>query len=127
MQTLRHAAVFVLLLGACATPQSGAPPAGARYVAMGSSFAAGPGIPTYVDSPPQPCTRSSNNYAHQLARRLKLDLVDVSCSGGVTADLLGPKGALPAQLDALTPGTRLVTVTIGGNDLGYLPQLVAAS
>jgi lysophospholipase L1-like esterase len=102
-------------------------PAGARYVAMGSSYAAGPGIPTYVDHPPTPCTRSDGNYAHQLAKRLKLNLVDVSCSGGVTRDLLGPKGDIPAQLDALTVDTRLVTITIGGNDLNYLARLTSAS
>lgn len=116
-------------LAACQEAPSARPaiPAGSKYVSMGSSYAAGPGIPTYVDNPPQPCTRSSGNYAHQLAQRLKLQLIDVSCSGGVTADLLGPKGALPAQLDGLTPDTKLVTITIGGNDLFYLARLTASS
>ena len=101
--------------------------AGAKYVAMGSSYAAGPGIPAYIDNPPTPCTRSDGNYAHQLAKQLKLNLKDVSCSGGVTRDLLGPKGDIPAQLDALTPDTKLVTITIGGNDLNYLARLTSAS
>lgn len=116
-----------LALAGAGAAAAAPPPAGSTYVAMGSSYAAGPGIPTYVDNPPRPCTRSDGNYAHQLARRLKLNLVDVSCSGGVTADLLGPKGDIPAQLDALTPDTKLATVTIGGNDLHYLARLVAAS
>ena len=101
--------------------------AGAKYVAMGSSYAAGPGIPTYIDTPPTPCTRSDGNYAHQLAKQLMLNLKDVSCSGGVTRDLLGPKGDIPAQLDALTPDTKLVTITIGGNDLNYLARLTSTS
>ena len=32
------------------------PPAGARYVAMGSSFAAGPAITTPADEPPDRCS-----------------------------------------------------------------------
>lgn len=99
----------------------------AKYVAMGSSFAAGPGIPDYYEATPAPCYRSSQNYAHQLAARLQLSLTDVSCSGATTAHLTGPRGPIPPQLDALTPDTRLVTLTIGGNDLGYIGGLTAAS
>lgn len=113
-------------------PNAPAIPAGAKYVAMGSSFAAGPGIPTYVDNPAAPCYRSDQNYAHQIARRYNLALTDVSCSGAVTAHLDGPRvanqgGAIPPQIDALTTDTRLVTVTIGGNDLGYIGGLTTAS
>ncbi len=121
-------ALAVMALGACAQTPSAAPSlAGAKYVAMGSSFAAGPGIPDYYEPTPAPCYRSTQNYAHQLASRLKLDLTDVSCSGATTNHLTGPRGAIPPQLDALTPDTRLVTLTIGGNDLGYIGGLTAAS
>jgi lysophospholipase L1-like esterase len=104
---------------------------GAKYVAMGSSFAAGPGIPDYYETPVAPCARSTGNYAHLLAGRLNLALIDVSCSGATTAHLTGrravPQGdSLPPQLDALTPDTRLVTVTIGGNDILYISRLSAA-
>ena len=100
---------------------------GAHYVAMGSSYAAGPGItPTVVDAPAR-CSRSNGNYAHQLARRRGLLLTDVSCSGATTAHVLGPWNELPAQLDALRVNTKLVTVTIGGNDLGYMGVLFGAS
>jgi lysophospholipase L1-like esterase len=51
----------------------------------------------------------------------------VTCSGATTAHLLGPWRELPAQLDALTPETALVTITIGGNDIGYIASLFAAS
>ena len=93
------------------------PPAGSKYVAMGSSFAAGPGITTPDEGAPARCTRSKDNYAHQLARRRGLKLVDVTCSGASTAHILGPWNELPAQLDAVDADTRLVTVTIGGNDV----------
>jgi lysophospholipase L1-like esterase len=92
------------------------PPAGSKYVAMGSSFAAGPGLPP-ADDPPGRCTRSRENYAHLLARKHGLALVDVSCSGATTEHILGPWNELKAQLDAVDASTRLVTVTIGGNDV----------
>jgi len=114
--------------GVILAPTAGALPAhGGRYVAMGSSYAAGPGITTPADSPPTRCARSHDNYAHQVARRLGLDLVDVSCSGATTADVLGAWRELPAQVEAVTPDTTLVTITIGGNDLNYVGDLNAAS
>jgi lysophospholipase L1-like esterase len=99
--------------------------AGDRYVAMGSSFAAGPGVTFSADQPANRCARSNDNYARQLARSLSLSLVDVSCSGATTAHVLGPWKELPAQIDALSAETRLVTVTIGGNDVSLVRNLIA--
>jgi lysophospholipase L1-like esterase len=103
-------------------------PAGGRYVAMGSSFAAGPGLPSRVPRSPRRAGRSTGNYAHLVARALGLDLHDVTFSGATTSDILRPSAAgQPAQLDAVTPATQLVTITAGGNDVGYLPRLTLAS
>jgi lysophospholipase L1-like esterase len=103
-------------------------PAGSRYVAMGSSFAAGPGIPARAPASPRRAGRSTGNYAHLVAGALGLDLHDVTYSGATTSDLMQPSAAgQPAQLDAVTSGTRLVTITAGGNDVGYLPRLTLAS
>lgn len=101
--------------------------AGARYVAMGSSFASGSGIAPYDPAAPARCQRSSRNYARQLAHKRKLTLVDVTCGGATTAHMTGRWGELPAQADALTPDTALVTITIGGNDIGYIGGLIAGS
>lgn len=111
------------LIGGCAH----APQPGARYVAMGSSFAAGPCLGQMKPDAPGRCMRSANNYATLLSRQLNLRLTDASCSGATTAHLLGPWAELPPQLDAVTPDTALVTVTIGGNDVGYVRNLMAAS
>ncbi|MEC3910471.1 SGNH/GDSL hydrolase family protein [Sphingobium sp. CR2-8] len=120
---------FILLAGCASTPvpsPASIAPA-ARYVAMGSSFAAGPGVTVSADTPATRCTRSADNYARQLARLRQLNLVDVSCGGATTAHLLGPWKELAPQLDALTPDTALVTITIGGNDVSYVGYLFTES
>jgi lysophospholipase L1-like esterase len=94
---------------------------------MGSSYAAGAGIGPIVSDSPKRCGRTQNNYAHLLAARMGLDLVDVSCGGATTAHILGPWSELPPQKDAVTPDTRLVTVTIGGNDLNYVRNLMTGT
>lgn len=111
-------------LAGCAT-LGGNPPLrdGDRYVAMGSSFAAGAGIGPLKENTPQRCGRTTNNYATLLAARLGLALDDQSCGGATTAHVLGPWKELAPQVDALTPDTRLVTLTIGGNDLNYVGNL----
>lgn len=121
------AACFALALCSCSalpTPSENLIAPGAKYVAMGSSYAAGPGVGEPAETPGSRCGRSADNYAHQLARKRMLDLDDVSCGGATTADVLGPSHGLPAQVDALTPDTALVTVTIGGNDVGFIAGLL---
>ena len=82
-----------------------------RYVALGDSEAAAPGVPTQVDTR---CRRSSRDYPSLVARRLgTVSFTDVTCSGATTADLTR------RQFAALRPGTTLVTLTIGANDIGF--------
>jgi lysophospholipase L1-like esterase len=120
--------ILPLTLAGCVTvSQPASLQAGDRYVAMGSSFAAGPGILPAQPGTPARCTRSTRNYASLLAARLGLALDDQSCGGATTAHITGPWSELPAQVDAVNADTRLVTVTIGGNDVGYVMNLFAAS
>ncbi|GAB2842341.1 SGNH/GDSL hydrolase family protein [Actinocorallia aurea] len=87
-----------------------------KYVALGDSFAAGPGIPREVN---EKCERSSRNYAQVLAQG-RLALTDVTCKGATTDALFyRQKAGVAAQLDALTADTELVTLTVGGNDIGF--------
>jgi hypothetical protein len=102
---------------------------GDKYVALGSSYAAGPGLPIVYDLG---CDHSNGNYAHQVASRLQLALTDVTCSGATTANITTtpqttPTGVRPVQLDAVTPDTKLVTVTVGGNDVDYTGPGAAGS
>jgi lysophospholipase L1-like esterase len=98
-----------------------------RYVALGSSMAAGPGIWPPDFGAPLPAMRSAHNYPHLVAKKLGLDLVDVTYSGATTAHVLTDRQyGSPPQIDALNGSESLVTVTIGGNDVGYVPMLTAA-
>lgn len=86
---------------------------GAGYVALGSSFAAGPGLEPVAD---ETCFRSARNYPTQVADALGLVLTDVTCTGA-SLDVVA------VQVESVTPETRLVTVTLGGNDVGYAAAL----
>lgn len=98
-----------------------------RYVALGSSMAAGPGILPGAPGAPAAAGRSARNYPHLVARELGLDLVDVTFSGATTAHVLtASQLGEPPQLEALDGTESLVTITVGGNDVGYVPMLMAA-
>ncbi|MGP4006999.1 SGNH/GDSL hydrolase family protein [Streptomyces sp. 4N124] len=102
-----------------------APAAKGPYVALGDSYTAGPKIPGQTGTPAG-CDRSDHNYPALVAPRLGVKdtgFRDVSCSGATTADLTRPQltehGTNPPQLAALSPRTRLITLGIGGNDIGF--------
>ena len=98
---------------------------GTRYVALGSSFAAGPGIKPVLD---KAAGRSRRNYPHLVAEALGLDLVDVTYSGATTAHILSEaQNEAPPQIDAVGPETGLVTITAGGNDLEYIGTFIRGS
>ena len=99
-----------------------------RYVALGDSYTAAPYV--YLTDVANGCLRSNGNYPALLAQRLGVAKhVDVSCSGATSKDLFGRQGTfqqqtVPPQLAAVTRGTDLVTIGIGGNDFGLFGSLV---
>ena len=117
------ALALLVTLAASPTPAPAAAVGPSRYVALGDSYTAGPGIPLQQPDPPG-CQRSDHNYPHLLAVAVGIPaLRDVSCSGADTMDMTAPQpvfgGPNPAQLDALDPDTELVTIGVGGNDIGF--------
>ncbi|WLP89393.1 SGNH/GDSL hydrolase family protein [Gordonia sp. NB41Y] len=106
-------------------PSTPAPPP-AKYVALGSSYAAGPDGPESLSNR---CLRTSDNYPHQVAGALGMTLIDATCSGATTRNILSVPQRFTArpQIDAVTPDTSLVTITTGGNDVGYVQRLLAMS
>jgi lysophospholipase L1-like esterase len=106
------------------TPTSRAAPAPrGPYVALGDSYTAGIGIPEQTGATIG-CGQSTGSYPYLVARTLRLKLTDMSCSSATIADLTAAQptsdGTNPAQLSALSAGTGLVTVSIGGNDIGII-------
>lgn len=102
----------------------------ARYVAMGDSFSSGEGNPPFepgTDTSDNKCHRSSQAYPRLLQSDPNLNLGSmafVACSGAKTSDVLyGGSGdgnwAEGAQIDVLSADAETVTITIGGNDVGF--------
>jgi lysophospholipase L1-like esterase len=84
-----------------------------QYVALGDSYAAGIGAPPYVSSSGD-CLQSNDGYPELLDSEKKIHLqANATCPGATTSTVAG------TQLSALTPGVELVTLTVGGNDLGF--------
>jgi lysophospholipase L1-like esterase len=95
-----------------------------QYVALGSSFAAGAGLGPLQEGSPLLCARSVGGYPNRLAAALKLDLVDMACGGAVTRHLLdGGQYFQGPQIRVVDRHTRLVTITVGGNDTLYIADL----
>lgn len=118
-----------------------------EWVALGDSYTAGVIQATgdVVDNPPDGCARTTESYPEVIRRDLGslVNLRNVSCGAATVTDVyrdeqtplgrpLPPLGTdpdapfapVPVQLDALTPGTELVTVGAGGNTIGFGPILV---
>ncbi len=94
------------------------PTKASSYVALGDSYSSAAGVAPFVAGSPPTCSRSLLNYAHDIAgQTMPSSFTDVTCSGAKTSDFFSSQadGVAP-QLDAVTKHTRLVTMTIGGND-----------
>lgn len=109
------------------TPQLG------TYVALGDSFSSGDGAPDttsslspYEGGTDVPgvnmCRRSAEAYSRIFARDANVPVtVFRACSGATVDDLDVGSHHIgePAQIVWLSPSTRLVTLTIGGNDVHF--------
>lgn len=110
---VRVGAALVVLAALAASFASGGPAAtGVSYAALGDSYSSGVGTSSYtVDSA---CKRSVYAYPYLYTQRhAGTSLKFVACSGAKTSDLLA------TQMQAVTSATTLVTMTIGGNDIGF--------
>lgn len=97
-----------------------------KYVAMGDSFSSGEGNPSFENGTDKDdvneCHRSSQAYPRLLQYDQDLELgptAFVACSGATTWNLLNGQWNEPAQVNALSTDTKVVTITIGGNDVGF--------
>ncbi|HEU5253893.1 MAG TPA: SGNH/GDSL hydrolase family protein [Solirubrobacterales bacterium] len=114
--------LLLLAIAALALALTATAARAANYVALGDSYAAGPLIPNPLL--PLGCLKSSNNYPHLAAPGIGLTLRDATCSGAETEDMTNPQnvdpdGPNPPQLNSLNAETTVVSLTIGGNDIGF--------
>ncbi|WP_433312141.1 SGNH/GDSL hydrolase family protein [Micromonospora chersina] len=104
------AALLAAVLGAVLVPGV-AKAATVNYVALGDSYSSGVGAGPYDLST---CLRSQKSYAPLWAAAHAVTSFRFpACGGAVTADVIN------SQVNSLSTGTTLVTVTIGGNDAGF--------
>jgi hypothetical protein len=103
------------------------------YAALGDSYASGegangngaylPGSETGADH----CHRAPSAFPRGMSTEFHFRGGQrfVACSGARTPDIAGGRYGEPSQYDALNQGTTTVTLTVGGNDIGFAPVVKA--
>jgi lysophospholipase L1-like esterase len=91
-----------------------------KYVALGDSYSAGNGAnSTNLNSS---CNRNTYAYPYLVSQqRPNTALTFVACSGAVTGDVIN------GQVNSVTSDTKIVTMTIGGNDIGFTSLILACT
>jgi lysophospholipase L1-like esterase len=119
-RTIRRLSPRGRLLGAAAAVAAALPlmltaaPASAavNYVALGDSYSSGLGAGSYGSS--GSCYRSANAYPQLWANaNAPSSFSFAACSGATTTDVIN------SQLSAANSSTTLISITIGGNDVGF--------
>lgn len=80
------------------------------YVALGDSYSSGDGAGNYSDGS---CLESANAYGVLWHNAHGGSFTNETCAGATTADVIN------SELGPLSASTTLVTITIGGNDVGF--------
>src|SRR5579871_2216979 len=124
----RRLLVGALTLASIVVPATRAGATTERYVALGDSYTAAPLVPRQLVGAGG-CFRSDHDYPHDVQRALNVaSFADVSCTGATTDNMWRHQGVLggsnPAQFLALPASTTLVSLGIGGNDIGFTTILL---
>src|SRR5215468_915112 len=81
-----------------------------HYVALGDSYSSGVGAGSTSGS----CSQSPNAYPELwAAANSPASFTFAACSGATTSDVIS------SQLSSLNSSTTLVSISIGGNDVGF--------
>ncbi|WP_040684545.1 SGNH/GDSL hydrolase family protein [Nocardiopsis halotolerans] len=98
-----------------------------NYVALGDSYSSGDGAGDYVPATAEQggCWRSENAYPKVIEEEFDFagSLAFYACSSHEGSEMLEQVGAPESQIERVTENTSLVTLGIGGNDLGFIPVL----
>ncbi|WEH40517.1 SGNH/GDSL hydrolase family protein [Streptomyces sp. NBC_01218] len=107
LSTLAIAAVAALGVAQPASAATGG------YVALGDSYSSGVGAGSYIADSGD-CHRSTKAYPYLwAAANSPSSFAFVACSGATTSTVAG------SQLSALSSSTALVSISAGGNDVGF--------
>jgi lysophospholipase L1-like esterase len=111
------AAALTVLVPAILVPAQASAQSTVHYVALGDSYSSGLGAGSYIGSSGS-CDQSTNAYpARWDAANQPASYVSEACAGATTATVLS------SQLSALSAATTLVSITVGGNDVGFTPVM----
>lgn len=96
---------------------------GTNYISLGDSYTSGPLI-TDQNGEPLGCLRSNRNWPALTKPNIRVTgFRDMSCSGAQTRDMWNAQGVdpgpNPAQLSVVDGAAKVVTLQIGGNDIGF--------
>ncbi len=91
------------------------PPPSAQYVALGDSFASGEGTFSYI-SGSKTCYRATDGYVEQIAADETDSLSFAACAGATIGNIVTGK---TAQINQVGPQTDLITISVGGDDVGF--------
>ncbi|WP_243725606.1 SGNH/GDSL hydrolase family protein [Actinomadura rubrisoli] len=93
------------------------------YAALGDSYSAGVGAEASVgdQNPLDRCHRTSKAYYNEVAKAFPFPKGSAfwACSGATTSDFLTGRHGEPPQLGRVGADTSLVTLSVGGNDVGF--------
>jgi lysophospholipase L1-like esterase len=106
--TLAAATLGLLAAAPAASAQSSV-----NYVALGDSYSSGVGAGNYTSASGS-CDQSTSAYPQLWANaNAPASFANETCSGATTSSVIS------SQLGALNSGTTLVSITVGGNDVGF--------
>ena len=88
-----------------------------QYVGLGDSYSSGVGTRVFYESSGS-CKRGPEAYPPKVASQKGYTLSFQACSGAKTTDVNAN------QLGTLSSSTALVTITIGGNDVGFSEVII---
>lgn len=93
------------------------------YVALGDSYSSGVGayaLPGDL-APGNRCRRTSQSFVHSVASTFGFagGVKFHACAGARTEHLFRAKSGEPPQVERVDADTSLITLSIGGNDLGF--------
>ena len=97
-----------------------------HYYALGDSYSSGDGAPPYEGA--KGCYRSTNSYPYLLGSGVPTPVL-LACAGAVLANIDQTvqhpwlAGTQLAEIARNLQGNTLITITIGGNDLGFADEL----